>query len=71
MESILYFPALYIGRKDTRLRVYSSVINYQRVKMKEENLKCSLAFVFTRVHVMVVSKLSINVKVVNQMSCLF
>lgn len=39
MESILYFPVLYIGRKDTWLRVYSSIITYQIVKMKEEKSK--------------------------------
>lgn len=46
MESILYFPVLYIGRKDTWLRVCSSIIAYQRVKMKEENLKMFIIICF-------------------------
>lgn len=70
IESTFYLPALYIGRKDTRLRVYISIITYQRLKTVEKSKKSSLSFVCARVCVRVTTETCINVRAAHQKSCL-
>lgn len=52
-----------MGRKDTWLRVYSSIITYQRVKMKEKKSKNFICICLYYLRVMVVSENSIDVRV--------